>query len=194
MPHFLIAISLAIAVVLTEPRIQANERIRRLGKDPLGESLEEFQVRYPKAICGAKPRPRNLTNANSNGHVYCYLDDLDSLAKISPSPFLNLGVRAVSAHFWRSRLYSLSFDLNVRSIQTVLKPFKQIYGSPTLIVKDDPADPLKLRYLYWVEHGIGLQVLLSHSAGEAVQKNSAQPDVETVSVALWNSEFGIDRK
>src|SRR5258708_5374571 len=99
---------------------------------------------------------------------------LDSLAKISPSPFLNLGVRTVSAHFWRSRLYSLIFDLNVRSIQTVLTPFKQIYGSPTLIVMDDPADPLKLTYLYWVEHGIGLQVLLSHSAGEVVQKNSAQ--------------------
>lgn len=193
MPHILVAICLTLAVVLTEP-IKANERMRKLGKDPLGESLEEFQVRYPKAICGAQTKPRNLTNANSNGHVYCYLDDQDSLTKLSPSPFLNLGVRAVSAHFWRSRLYSLTFDLNARSIRTLLKPFKEIYGSPTLIVKDDPVDPMKLTYLYWVEHGIGLQVLLSHSSGEVFQKNSAQPDVETVSVALWNSEFGTGQK
>jgi hypothetical protein len=51
MPHFLVAISLTIAVVLIEPQIQANHRIRMLGKDSFGESLKEFQVRCPsKAV------------------------------------------------------------------------------------------------------------------------------------------------
>jgi len=53
---------------------------------------------------------------------------IDSLAGISPSPFLNLDVRAVSAIFWKSRLYNLGFDLNVRSIRTVLGSFEKIYG------------------------------------------------------------------
>jgi hypothetical protein len=43
--HYLVAASLTIAVVLTEQRTQANERIRALGKDTLGISLREFQDR-----------------------------------------------------------------------------------------------------------------------------------------------------
>src|SRR6266851_434429 len=100
--------------------------------ETLGESLKEVQIRYPKAICGsaasAKMKPRNLTNAGIEGKFYCYLDDQDSLARISPSPFLNLDVRAVSAVFWKSRLYNLGFDLNVRSIRTLLGSFEKIYG------------------------------------------------------------------
>ncbi len=198
MPHFLVAISLTIAVVLTEPRIQANERIRMLGKDPLGESLKEFQVRYPKAICGsaasAKTKPRNLTDAKFTRKIYCYLDDHDSLAKISPSPILNLDVRAVSAIFWKSRLYNLMFDLNVRSIRTVLGSFEKIYGPPTLIAMDDPMNASKLTYVSWAEVGTELQVRLCQSRGEVGQKDSVHlyglPDVETVYVDLWNTELG----
>src|SRR5216683_2990034 len=160
-PHFLVAISLTIAVVLTEPRIQANERIRMLGRDSLGESSKEFQVRFPKARCGSAPartKSGNLTNANFYRKSYCYLDDYGSLARISPSPILDLDVRAVSAIFWKNRLYNLGFDLNVRSIRTVLGSFEKIYGPPTLIAMDDPADATKLTYLSWVEGDTELQV------------------------------------
>ena len=197
MLHFLVAISLTIAVVLTEPRIQANERIRMLGRDSLGESSKEFQVRFPKARCGSAPartKSRNLTNAKSTGKIYCYLDDHDSLARISRSPILDLDVRAVSAIFWKNRLYSLGFDLNVRSIRTVLGSFEKIYGPPTLIAMDDPADATKLTYLSWVEGDTELQVRLSPSGGEVGQKDSTHlyvlPRVETVRVDLWNTKPG----
>jgi hypothetical protein len=101
--HYLVAISLTIAVVLTEQRTQANERIRVLGKDTLGISLKEFQVRFPRAVCGnaasEKTKTQNLANAETMDQLYCYLDGRDSLARISPSPILNLDVRAFSAIF-----------------------------------------------------------------------------------------------
>src|SRR5260370_21988651 len=85
--HLVAAASLTFVVVLTEPSVDANERIRTLGKDSLGESLREFQVRFPKAMCGstafAKTKPRNLINLKYTGKFYCYLDDHDSLARIS---------------------------------------------------------------------------------------------------------------
>jgi len=123
---------------------------------------------------------------------------IDSLAGISPSPFLNLDVRAVSAIFWKSRLYNLGFDLNVRSIRTVLGSFEKIYGPPALIGRDDPADATKLTYVYWMEGDTKLQVWLSHSGGEVGQKDSThlrgQPGVETVCVGLWNGELSTVRK
>jgi hypothetical protein len=185
-----------LAVVLTEPRIQANEHIRMLGRDSLGETLKEFRVRHPKAICGSaastKMKPRNLTNAEITDKFYCYLDDRDSLAGISSSPFVNLHVRALSAIFWKSRLYNLGFDLNVRSIRTVLGSFEKSYGQPTLIAMDDPVDTTKLTYLSWVKGDTELQVRLSHSGGEVGQKDSThlngQPGVEKVCVELFNTE------
>jgi hypothetical protein len=194
MPHFLVAISLTIAVVLTEPSIKANERIRKLGKERFGESLKEFQVRYPKAICGsaasAKTKPTNLTNPEITAKVYCYLEDQDSLARISPSPLLDLGVRSLSAIFWKSRLINLGFDLNVGSIRPVLDFFEKIYGPPTLIAMDDPADATKLTYVSWIEGATKLQVRMAQSRGEVGQKDSTHPKgqsgVETVCVALWN--------
>jgi hypothetical protein len=101
--HSLAAISLTIAVILTEQRTQANERIRTLGKDTLGISLKEFQARFPRAVCGnaacEKTKTQNLANAEATDKVYCYRDDRGSRARISPSPILNLDVRAVSAIF-----------------------------------------------------------------------------------------------
>src|SRR4029077_3048606 len=78
MPHFLVAVSLTIAVALTELPIQAHPRIRRLGNDSFGESLKEFQARYPKAKCmtdaSAKTKPENSSNVERTGRVYCYFD------------------------------------------------------------------------------------------------------------------------
>jgi hypothetical protein len=189
MQHFLVAICLTIAVILTESRIQANDHIRKLGKDPLGESLKEFQVRYPKAICGAETRPRKLTSANSDGKVGCYLDDRDSLARISPSPFLNLGVAAVSAIFWNGKLYNLIFDLNVGSIRTVLGSFEKIYGPPILIAMDDPADATKLTYVSWIEGDTRLQVRLSKPGEKDSTHLKGQKDVETVRVDLFDGDL-----
>jgi hypothetical protein len=190
-----------LAVVLSEPCIQANERIRALGKDMLGETLKEFQVRHPKAICGtaasAKTERRNLTDTEITDKFYCFLDGRDSLAGISSSPFLNLHVRAVSAIFWKNRLYDLGFDLDVRSIRTVVGSFEKIYGPPTLIAMDDPTDATKLTNVFWIEGDTRLHVWLPRSGGGGGQPDSTQlkgqPGVEMVSIDLVNGELGAAR-
>lgn len=198
MSHSLAAISLTIAVVLTEP-IQANERIRTLARESLGESLKEFQAHFPRAICGstasASTKPPNSTNAELMGKVYCYLNDKDSLARISSAPYLNLDVRAVSAIFYKNRLYNLMFDLNVRSIRSVLRSFEKVYGPPTLMAIGDSTDATKLTNVSWAEGGTKLQVRLSHLGKEADQTDSKHPGqsgAEIVCVDLWNSELGAD--
>jgi len=190
---------LSVAIVLAETRILANERIRTLGGDSLGESLKEFQTRYPKAICGspAKAKHANLTDAEITSKVFCYLDDRDSLAKISSAPFLNLSVRAVWAIFWKGRLYNLSFDLSVGSIRTVLDSFEKTYGPPTLIAMDDPADAKKMTHVFWLKGDTRLQVRLSHPGEEVGQMDSTrpegQPSVEIVCVDLLSAEIGTSR-
>jgi hypothetical protein len=179
----------------------ANQRISTLGKDSLGETLKEFQDRYPKAVCGtaasAKTKPQNLTDAEATDKVYCYLDDRDTLTRISLSSFLNLDVRVVTAIFWKSRLYDLGFDVNVRSIRTVLGPLEKIYGPPALIAMDDPADATKLTYVCWVEGNAKLHVWLPRLGGEVSKWDSThlkgQPRVGTVCVDLLNSDLAPDK-
>ena len=194
--HFLVAISLAIAVVLTEPRIQANERIRTLGKDTLGESIKEFRIRYPKATCGRTTsleiNPQNLVNSKNMEDIHCCLNDRDSLTKFSPFRILNLDDCAVRVIFWKSRLCGLTYLLDVRSLQIVLDPFEKLYGPPTRKVKD-PDDATRLTYVDWSEGGTELELSLSKLGGEVFSKGSTslkgEPWLEVVYVSLWNREM-----
>ena len=195
--HFLVAISLAIAFVLTEPRIQANERIRTLGKDTLGESIKEFRIRYPKATCGRTTsleiNPQNLVNSRNMEDIHCCLNDRDSLTKFSPFRILNLDDCAVHVIFWKSRLCGLTYLLDVRSLQIVLDPFEKLYGPPTRKVKD-PEDATRLTFVDWWEGGTELELSLSKLGGEVFSKDSTslkgEPWLEVVYVSLWNREMG----
>jgi hypothetical protein len=189
----------AIAMLFLLPlSASPNERLRTLGKDPLGESLKEFLVRYPKAVCGSrafrKAKTRNLANVTLTGKVYCYIDDKDSLTRVSSSLLLSLDVRAVYAIFWKSRLYNLMCDLNVQSLRTVRIPFEEIYGPPTFTGMNDPAYPMKLTYLYWSDGDTKLQVRLC-PLDEVVgqQKDSIRaygiPVAEAVCIELWKGEL-----
>jgi hypothetical protein len=197
MPHILAAVSLMLAVVLTEPCTYANERIRTLGKDTLGESAKQFQLHYPKAICGRatsiKINSQNLVNSGNVDDLHCCLNDRDSLARLFPFPILNLDGCAVHAHFWKNRLYSLNFMLDVRSVQIVLPDFKEFYGPPTRVLKD-PKDPTKLIFVDWREGMTSLELKLSRLGGEGFSQNSTQPKaepwLEVVSINLWDTDLG----
>jgi hypothetical protein len=194
MPYFLIAISLTVAVVLTEPRIQANERIRRLGKDTLGESVKVFQVRYPKARCGRitslEITAQSLVEPGNTDDVHCCLNDNDSLSEVSRFPILNLDGCAVHAIFWKNRLCNLSYMLDVRSIQIVLDDFEKLYGSPARELKD-PEDTTRLVFVDWMEDTTSLELKLCRLGGEDFVKDSTRlkgaPWLEVVSINLWNS-------
>lgn len=191
-------------MLATESPIHARdrERLRTLATDTLGETVKEFQHRYPKAICGtaasARTKPQNLTSEEIADKLYCDLDDRDSVARISPPLFFKFGVRAVTAIFWKSRLYDLGFDLNARSIRTVLGPFEKIYGPPALIAMDDPADPWKLTYVDWMEGNTRLHIWLFPLGGEVGERVSTHPKVqlgiEIVCVSFLNLDLAPKRR
>jgi len=202
MSRFLVAISLTIAVVLTEPRIQANERIRTLGKDTLGESVKVFQVRYPKARCGKitsiEITAESLVDpGNGDGDdIHCCLNDKDSLSEVSRFPILNLDGCAVHAIFWKNRLYSLSYMLDVRSVQSILQPFEKLYGPPTHMMSD-PEDASNLTVVVWWQGMTTLELSLARLGGENFAKDSTRLKrarwLEVVSINLSNSVLGTAR-
>src|SRR5258708_9634211 len=116
--HFLVAMTTTLAVVTTESptHASANERIRTLGKDTLGETLKEFKIHYPKAVCGRltslEITPQNLINSRNTKDIHCCLNDRESLSEVSPFPVLNLDGCAVHALFWKDRLLTLNHILH----------------------------------------------------------------------------------
>jgi hypothetical protein len=196
---YFVAILLMLAVVVTEPCIhaKANERLRTLGKDTLGETVKEFLIRYPKAICGRlislEINPQNLVNSGSMRDIHCCLNDRDSLTKMSPFRILNLDDCAVHATFWKSRLDSLTYMVDVRSVQIVLDPFEKLYGPPAQMMKD-PQDANNLILVDWMEGMTTLELKLSRLGREVSSKDSTQTKGESwlqvVSVSLWNSDLG----
>jgi hypothetical protein len=200
MPHFRVAISLAIAFVLTEPRIHANERIRTLGKDTLGETVKVFQVRYPKARCGritsVEITAQSLADPGNADDIHCCLNDKDSLSEVSRFPILNFDDCAVHAIFLKNRLWNLSYMLDVRSVQIVLAEFEKLYGPPTRQQRD-PEDATKLIFVDWMEGMTSLELRLSRLGSEDVSKNSTQPKgepwLEVVSIDLWDTDLGTAR-
>jgi hypothetical protein len=193
MPHFLVAVSLTIAVALTEPRIQANERIHTLGKDKLGEAVKEFRIRYPKTKCGRvtsmEITPETLIDPGSSNDIHCCLNDKESLSKVSRFPIVNLDGCAVHAIFWKNRLCDLSYILDVRSVQIVLDDFEKHYGRPTRALKD-PEDPTKLIFVDWMKGMTNLKLQLCRLGGEDSTRLKGAPWLEVVSVSLWNSALG----
>jgi hypothetical protein len=185
------------ALLLLLPSVSASERIRRLGKDSLGETVKEFRIHHPKAVCGRltsiEINSRTLIESEDMEDIHCCLNDNNSLSEVSRFPILNLDGCAVHASFWKSKLYSLSYMLDVRSVQIVLDDFEKLYGSPTRELKD-PNDTTRLILVGWMERMTSLELKLSRLGGEDPAKDSKNlkgaPWLEVVSINLWNSDLG----
>jgi hypothetical protein len=195
--HFLVAISLMLAAILTELRVQASERIRTLGMDTLGESVKVFQAHYPKARCGKitsiEITAQSLADPGNSDDIHCCLNDEDSLPKVSRFPILNLDGCAVHAIFWKNRLCNLTYILDVRSVQIVFDDFEKLYGPPTRMVKD-PKDATTLTFVDWMEGMTRLELQLARLGGQENLQDSThlqgEPWLQAVSISLWNSELG----
>lgn len=185
---------MAALFILPPSPASANERIRTLGKDTLGETVKEFRIRYPKATCGRvtslEITPQNLVTPGNMDQIHCCLNDRDSLTGFSPFRILNLDDCAVHAIFWKSRLHSLSYLLDVRSVQIVLHPFEKLYGPPDRLVKD-PEDATELILIDWMEGWTTLELSLSRLGREVFPKDSthptAEPWLQVVCIKLWDS-------
>jgi len=195
----------AMAALLLVPHWPDSywERIRTLGKDRLGETVKQFQVHHPKAICGKftffstlEINAKNLIKGEDGDglSIHCCLNDKDSLNEVSPFPILNLHDCAFHAVFCKRGLYNLSYMLDVRSVKTVLSTFKKFYGPPDRMFSD-PTDASKLVFFDWFRGGTSLEVKLSQLGNDEESKNpSAEPWLETVSVSLCDVDLIIDRR
>ena len=188
---------MAFAAVLTESRIYANERIRTLGKVTLGETVKQFRIHFPKAICGTLTsidiNPRNLVDTGNMDDIHCCLNDRESFSEVSSFPILDFDDCAVHAHFWKDRLYSLNYMLDVRSVQIVLRDFEKLYGPPTRIMRDRE-EAARLTFVEWMEKMTSLEVRLSRLGRSIDSKDSihspGEPWLEVVSIDLHDSVLG----
>jgi hypothetical protein len=195
-----IVTAMAALFLLLSPPASANERIRTLGKDTLGETVKEFRIRYPKARCGKitsiEITAQSLVDPGNSDDIHCCLNDKDSLTEVSRFPILNLDGCAVHAIFWKNRLCSLSYILDVRSVQIVLHDFERLYGQPTRMGKD-PEDTTRLIFVDWMEGMTSLALSLSRLGGEDFAMDSTHlkgaPWLEVVSINLCNSDLGTAR-
>ena len=186
----------AMAAVFLLPPASANERIRTLGKDTLGETVKEFRIRYPKARCGKitsiEITPQSLADPGNSEDIYCCLNDKRSLSEVSRFRILNLDGCAVHAIFWKNRLCRLSYMLDVRSVQIVLDDFEKLYGSPAREPKD-PEDTTRLIFVDWMEGMTSLELRLSRLGRDVFPKDSTHPKgepwLQTVYISLWDSDL-----
>jgi hypothetical protein len=189
-------IAMAIISLLPPSFARANQRNRTLGKDPLGETLKEFRIRYPKATCGragsTQITPQNLVNSGTMGQIHCCLNDRDSLSAFSSFRILNLDDCAIHATFWKRRLYSLDYMLDVRSVQIVLGTFEKLYGPPSQMIKDPQEDTNPI-LVDWMIGGATLELALSRPSGqdftEHFNRPTGEPWLTAVCVSLWNSDL-----
>jgi hypothetical protein len=187
-------IAVAIMFFLPPSFARANQRNSTLGKDPLGETLKEFRIRYPKAACGragsTQITTQNLVNSGTMGQIHCCLNDGDSLTEFSQFRILNLDDCAIHAIFWKRRLFSLSYTLDVRSVQIVLGTFEKLYGPPSQMIKDlqEATDPILVD---WMIGGATLELALSRVGGQDFtgdfNRPTGEPWLTVVCVRLWNS-------
>jgi hypothetical protein len=171
----------------------ANEPIQTLGNDSLGETVKQFRIRYPKAVCGRITsldiNPQTLVHSESMDDTHCCLNDKDSLSEVSKFPILNVDDCAFHAAFSKGRLFELSYMLDVRSIQIVLDHFVKLYGPPTRMLKD--RDTTQLTTVDWWQ---GMTTLWLHTAtidADTFAKYSwrkvGEPPLQVVYVDLWTS-------
>jgi hypothetical protein len=95
---------------------------------------------------------------------------------------------AVRAKFTKNRLTSISYIVDVRSVEIVLDSFEKLYGPPTQMMGDSK-DTSKLAYVSWWQGDAILTIVLSRLGKEVSPKDSTHPNgepwLQVVSIALW---------
>ncbi len=157
----LVLTATALLFLLPAIPIRANQPIRTLGNDNLGETVKQFQTLHPKAA---------------------------SLTVFSKFPILNLDDCALHALFWKGKLYELTYMLDVRSIQAVLDHFLKLYGPATRMLRD-PEDVTQLTLVDWWQGMTILGLRTATINEDAFAKYSlrkvGEPPLHVVYVELW---------
>jgi len=185
-------VTAALFLLLPSPG-SANERIRTLGNDSLGETINVFRTRYEGATCTRTiiVTAQGAAESPNKNDVDCCLNDRESASKVSSFQIVILDDDcAVRAKFTKNRLTSISYIVDVRSVEIVLDSFEKLYGPPTQMLGDSK-DTSKLAYVSWWQGDAILTIVLSRVGREVSTKDSMHPNgepwLQVVTIALWET-------
>ena len=166
-----------------------------LGNLKLGERLRYFKARFPGAACGTAnvlfPINRHtLDDPDDAEYLSCCIDDSESLAKFSKFKILTLEDQChVLVHFWKERLVSLRFVLDVPSIEQLLPSFEGLYGPAHQKIKSSDQDH-QLDLVSWWD-GVAVLELETGNWGRKIGPDHLPPGdgmqkTRLVQVDLWD--------
>ncbi len=190
--QFMFIVTAALFLLLPSPG-SANERIRTLGNDSLGETINVFRTRYEGATCTRTiiVTAQGAAESPNKSDVDCCLNDRESASKVSSFQIVILDDDcAVRAKFTKNRLTNISYIVDVRSVEIVLDSFEKLYGPPTQMMGDSK-DTSKLAYVSWWQGDAILTIVLCRLGKEVSPKDSTHPNgepwLQVVTIALWET-------
>ena len=137
---------LALLVPTDAPR--SNPRVGetvpfRLGGLKIGETLGHFKEGFPGSACGTANRmPVNrhtLEDPDGSGSLTCCVDHPNLLVKFSEFNIVSVeGQCRVLVGFWKEKLNSVGFTVEVPSVERLLPNFEKTYGPPDEVMHGPP--------------------------------------------------------
>jgi hypothetical protein len=105
-----------------------------LGNTSLGETIDEFQSQFPKALCGSSlyASEIGLADVTDKGALTgCCLDRPMYVWKFSSRHIVPAASCHILATFYHSQLITLRYVVDAPSIESLLLEFTELYGSAT---------------------------------------------------------------
>jgi hypothetical protein len=162
----------------------------------LGESLKDFNSKFPHAICGSPSHAYEILD-NRNlpedfDMIGCCIDDPEQISAFSSLKILSLANCHVLAAFNHERLYNLRFVVDVSSVDRLLPNFKKHYGPARLDEMMSFSGTHPQRVVSWI-HAQDVLDLVSMTLSGAVLKsdpalNKGLSEVNVVRIHLWKME------
>jgi hypothetical protein len=161
-----------------------------LGGHAIGESLEDFKTRLPRAVCGSRLHLaeilRSFPDENDVNAIGCCIDSPADLTAFSSREILFLGNCHVLAIFNHWQLARLRYIVDARSISELLPQFEKSYGpvlADRVVPNSDGTHPQRM--VGWLR-GDEMLVLSSITlGGDAANSQAAQSGVPTKRNAVF---------
>jgi hypothetical protein len=154
-----------------------------LGKNSLGETLDEFQSQFPKAVCGSSLYAAEIALAdvpNKKALTGCCLDRPMYVWMFSSHHILPAASCHVLGIFHKSQLISLRYVVDVPNIIYLLPEFTKAYGAATFNGLATPNRGDLQQVIAWI---YGDEILNLST----IVLNNEHPEETAVLVQLWNT-------
>jgi hypothetical protein len=164
----------------------------RLGGLRIGETLSHFKESFSGSACGTTKSTiinrHTLEDPDDSGYLICCLDDSNSLAKFSERRIVAVnGQCPVILGFWKERLFSLWFTVEVPSIEDLLPSFEKTYGPAHQMMHGSaPHDQLSLASWWHGDEQLDLSIAIFEAiASPGNSSANGKAEHRLVQVSMW---------